>query len=80
MSTDYMLQGSFGRTPVVEERRTINIAPDVEGMKHWLAAVARDTDERALWGVHMADALGILEWYSEALGEARGWTGYPLSA
>jgi len=53
--------------------RTISIAPDIEGMKRWLAQVARDTDERALWGVRMAAALGILEWYGEALSEARGW-------
>ena len=46
---------------------------NIEGMKRWLAQVARDTDERALWGVRMAAALGILEWYGEALSEARGW-------
>lgn len=52
-------------------KRTVSIAPDVEGMKRWLAEVARDTDDRALWGVRMAAALGVLDWYAEVLEEAR---------
>lgn len=50
-----------------------SIAPDIDGMKAWLALVAKDTDERALWGVRVAQSLGILDWYADALADARGW-------
>ena len=50
-----------------------SIAPDLDGMKDWLALVAKDTDERALWGVRVAQALGILDWYANILADARGW-------
>jgi len=51
----------------------VSIAPDIEGMKSWLALVAKDTDERALWGVRVAQALGILDWYADRLADEKRW-------
>lgn len=51
----------------------IDLTPDIDGMKHYLRQVAREDDATALWGVGMARALGILDWYGETLSEARGW-------
>ena len=49
----------------------INIAPDTEGMKAWLVMVARETDaERVIWGLRMAHALGVANWYAAEVDKA----------
>lgn len=59
-----------------ETIETIDIRPDIEGTKAFLAGVARDRDDdRVLWGIRFAIACGPgwLEWYGGQLSEARGW-------
>ena len=50
---------------------TVTITPDVEGMKAWLAMVARESDaERVTWGLRMAHALGVADWYAAEVDKA----------
>jgi len=51
----------------------VSIAPDIEGMKAWLTLVAKDDHAMALWGVRVAQSLGILDWYADTLAKQRGW-------